>query len=170
MLSAECWVLQFQHRLVGGQEQAVAGAARQELDLRIGLTLVRLEKHRQRQRLRNQRRGVGRSLSGRSSFGRSWPARFGGMCRGSKIKRRRPRWRALPPPETQLSSRFPPHFLSSSPTLNVSPNLLPTQGNSDSRSSSDFPISWGENKNGTQKPLRLDALWKRMRTRHQNWD
>jgi hypothetical protein len=52
--------------------------------------------------------------------------------------------------------------------LNVSPILLPTQGNSNSRSSSDFPISWGETKNGTQTPLPLDALRKRMRTCHQN--
>jgi hypothetical protein len=92
MLTAECWVLQFQHRFVSGQKQAVAGAARQELDLRGGLTLVWLEEHRQRQRLRIQRFGVGRSWSDRfssggSSFIRSGPARFGGMYRGSKIKR-----------------------------------------------------------------------------------
>src|SRR2546429_4841217 len=31
-----------------------------------------------------------------------------------------------------------------------------------------FPNSWGENKNGTQTPLPLDALRKRMCTCHQN--
>ena len=36
--------------------------------------------------------------------------------------------------------------------------------------SSDVPISWNENKNGTQTPQRLDALSKRMRTCYQNWD
>jgi len=35
--------------------------------------------------------------------------------------------------------------------------------------SSDVPISWNENKNGTQTQ-QLDALNKRMRTCHQNWD
>src|SRR5208282_6095223 len=46
------------------------------------------------------------------------------------------------PPGTQPSS----HFVTFLPQPNFSPNLLPTPGNSDSRSSSDFPISWGENK------------------------
>src|SRR5271170_6847520 len=59
--------------------------------------------------------------------------------------------------------QFQSRLLSFLLSPNVSPNLLPTQGNSDSRSSSNFPISWGENKNGTQTPLRLDALRKRMR-------
>jgi hypothetical protein len=36
-------------------------------------------------------------------------------------------------------------------------------------SSSNVPISRGENENGTQTPLGLDALRKRMRTCHQNW-
>src|SRR3982074_2811495 len=70
------------------------------------------------------------------------------------------------------SSRFEPLFAHpvSSPNsaLHVSPNLQPTQGNSDSLSSSDFPISRGENKKGTQSPLRLDTLRKRLRTCHQN--
>jgi hypothetical protein len=60
----------------------------------------------------------------------------------------------LLPPEKQSSSNFLSFFLNP----NVSPNLQPTQGNSDSRSSSDFPISRGENKSGTPTPLRLGAL------------
>jgi len=60
-----------------------------------------------------------------------------------------------------------PNFLPPYLSLKISPNLLPTPGNSDSRSSSDFPISWGENKKAYYRcgstPFR-----KRMRTCHQN--
>ena len=156
-------VLQLQHRFVGGQKQPIAGAARQKLDRSSGLTLVRLEEQRQRERRRRKRLVGGRAWLGGSLLGGFWSAGFGGMYSGSKIKHDacggehgRRQKRSLHP----ISCLF---LLSP----NVSPNLLPTQGNSDSRSSSDFPISWGENKNGTQTPLRLDALGKRMRTCHQ---
>jgi len=62
--------------------------------------------------------------------------------------------RALLPPEQQTLSNLPFFFL----RPNFALNLLPTQGNSNSRSSSDFPIAWSENKNGTATPLRLDAI------------
>ncbi len=68
--------LQFQHRFVGGQKQAVADAVRQELDLRSGLTPVRLKEQRQRDR-RRRKRLMGARLE---------PAGFGGMYRGPKIK------------------------------------------------------------------------------------
>src|SRR5271168_5319680 len=84
---------------------------------------------------------------------------------GSQNWIRQQRWQASRPPEKQLSSGFlssrsclPALLPTLVPTANVSPNLLPTQGNSDSLRSSDFPISRSENKNGTPTPLRLDAL------------
>src|SRR5271156_5225595 len=67
----------------------------------------------------------------------------------SKNRRRCPPQPAPPPPNTRLSSHcasFQPCQPNPNLSPNLSPNLLPIPGNSDSRSSSDFPISWSENK------------------------
>ena len=95
-------MLKFQHRFVGGQKQTVAGAARQELDLRSGLTLVRLEEQRQRQR-RRKRLGA---MAPYGTAGFADAAGFGGIHSGCKIKRDACGGEHGRAPETQPSSHF----------------------------------------------------------------
>ena len=78
--------LELEHGFVGRQKQPISGAAGEELDRSGGLTLIRLEEQRQRQRIRRERPGGGRRSFGRSSFDRSWPTGIGGMFRVTKIE------------------------------------------------------------------------------------
>ena len=77
------WPLQLQHRFVGRQKQAVARSARQKLNRSGGLTLVRFEKHRQRE-IERRRRGFldNRDLRGGTARPRCHPLGLARVRRG----------------------------------------------------------------------------------------